>query len=85
MLKKGLVDIESIYSLFGLRCTMLWYKFEALIDGLATLSSFGGSSNMYENFEYLANEVTKMNAKLGHPIPVALIHPTSTRYKHLTQ
>ena len=36
---------------------------------------------MYENFEYVANEVTKMNAKVGHPIPVALIHPTTTRYK----
>ena len=40
---------------------------------------------MYENFEYVANEVTKMNAKVGHPIPVALIHPTTTRYKDLIQ
>lgn len=85
MLKKGLVDLETVYSLFGVRCTMMWYKYETLIDGVRSMENFGGGSRIYENFEYLANEIIKMNGKYGHPVPLDLVHPKTTRYRDLIQ
>jgi hypothetical protein len=85
MLKKGLVDLDTVYSLFGLRCTMIWYKYETLLDGIRSMTTFGGGEKIYENLEYLANEIIKLNNKYDQPTPIELIHPTTTRYQHLIQ
>jgi hypothetical protein len=85
MLKKGLVDLDTVYSLFGLRMTLIWYKFETLLDGIRSTTSMGGGPRIYENMEYLAEEILKLNNKFDASIPVDFIHPTTTRYKEIIQ
>jgi len=81
MLKKGIVDLDSVYSLFGVRCVMLWFKVETLIQGLRTTSTFGGGTALFENFEYLADEMIRITKQRGQPLPVDLLHPTSKLHK----
>ena len=77
MLKKGIVDRDSVFDLFGVRCVMVWFKLEILIKGLRTLSSQGGGTALYENFEHVADEMIRMTKQRGQPLPVDFLHSKS--------
>jgi hypothetical protein len=77
MLKKGIVDRDSVYDLFGVRCLMIWFKLETLIKGLRTLGSMGGGARLFENFEFVADEMIMIAKQRGQPLPMDYLHPTS--------
>jgi len=59
LLKRKLADIELLYDLFSVK--MHWKKVEPLI---ADLRKDFGEPKMFENFEYLYNEIRKYEQKL---------------------
>ena len=68
--KKGLIDVESIYDLYSTRLIPLWEKF-ALLTFEARRRV--GSSHVYEHFEWLYDEMKKIQGSRGHEISVDTI------------
>ena len=77
LVKKGMIDLDSVYSLMGRRAIMFWVKFETIIKGSRKVVGSSGP-DYSENFEYLANELIKIRKKKGLPLYTEILHPTST-------
>ena len=80
LVKKNIVDIETVYSMLGIRILMVWFKCETLIKGLRSMEP---GKDYLENFEYLANEMIRIRRQRGVQLPLARLHPTSTLHKEL--
>lgn len=84
LVKDKMVDVNTVYRMFGLRILMVWYKFETLIKGFRELEGgVGAGSDYVENFEYLANEMIKFRKERGVSLPLYWLHPTSTLHPEL--
>ena len=57
LLKKGLVDVEMVYELLYPMVTLTWEKLEPTIIGAR--STDPARTKLYNNFEYLYNELKK--------------------------
>jgi hypothetical protein len=81
LLRDGLVDRETVYSLQGIPCLLVWFKWETVLKGIrkGTLGE-----DWMESFEYLANEMIRMRQERGKTLPVELLHPTRTLIGQLT-
>ena len=61
--KSGLIDIDTVYNVYGYWISLIWHKFEPVIKEYRKTDFSKGS---YENFEYLANTITEIaNKKRG--------------------
>jgi hypothetical protein len=82
LLRDGLIDRETVYTLQGVPCLLNWFKWETVIVEIrkGTLGD-----DWMENFEYLADEMIRMRQERGKKLPVELLHPTSTLIERLTQ
>jgi len=82
LVKEGMIDLESVFSLMGRRVLMFWIQFETIIKGLREMK-FGPGPDYSQNFEYLANELIKIRKEKGLPLYTEYLHPTSTLDKEL--
>ena len=80
IVKEGKVDINMVYSLYNWRIIAEWFKGETIIKRLRE-GVLGPDHNVY--FEYLADEMIRMRQERGFPLPVELLHPTSTLHQEL--
>jgi hypothetical protein len=55
--RSGLIDIDTVYNVYGNWISLIWRKFEPVIKEYRKTDFSKGS---YENFEYLANAITEM-------------------------
>jgi len=78
LVKKGIVDIETVHSMLGIRILMVWYKCETIIKGLRRMEPEGPGMDYVENFEYLAHEMIRIRKQRGLKLPLSRLHPTST-------
>jgi len=58
--KSGLIDIETLYTVCGNWIILGWMKFKPIID---EYRKFDYSKDTFENFEYLAFELSKIKAQ----------------------
>jgi hypothetical protein len=81
LLRDDLVDKETVYSLQGIPCLLVWFKWETVIKGIrrGTLGE-----DWMESFEYLANVMIRMRQERGKKLPVEQLHPTSDLIEQLT-
>jgi hypothetical protein len=81
LLRDNLIERETVYRLQGIRCLLVWFKWETVIKGIRK-SPLG--DDWMDNFEYLANEMIRMRQERGKRLPVELLHPTSDLIEQLT-
>lgn len=60
LLKHGLVDIETLYCVEGMTMISAWIKFKPIIE---EYRKFAYGKDLYEHWEYLANEMAKCKEK----------------------
>lgn len=58
--RSGLIDMGTLYSVCAMLIPMLWMKFKPIID---EYKKFDYAKNLFENFEYLASEISKYQAQ----------------------
>ena len=83
MLREGLVDIDTVYDMFGHRILMVWFKFETIIQAIRIEERGGAGSDYLLNFEYLADEMIRLKKERGQELPLFFLHPTSTLHQEL--
>jgi len=86
MVRNNVVDVNMVYHMLGLRIIMTWFKFEAVIKDLRKLAiglgpDYGPGQDYMENLEWLANEMIETRKLKGLPLPVHILHPTSSLLK----
>ena len=84
IVKKQVIDLDTVYDIFSNRIISLWLKYETVIKNLRSAVGFGPGPDYCENFEYLANEMIRIRKQRGTTFPLRYIHPTSTLHKELS-
>lgn len=83
LVKKKVIDLDTVYDITGRRVIMYWLKFETVIKGLHSAIGFGPGPDYCESFEYLANEMIRIRQRRGEAFPLHYLHKTSTLNKEL--
>ena len=84
IIKKQVIDLDTVYDIFSNRIISLWLKYETVIKGLRRTVGAGPGENYCENFEYLANEMIRIRKQRGTSFPLQYLHKTSTLHKELS-
>ena len=83
ILKEGMVDLDTVYEMLGLRILMVWFKYETIIKSLRNFEEGNPGSDYLSNFEYLANVMIKVRKMRGQSLPLSWLHHTSTLRQEL--
>lgn len=83
ILKEQLVDISTVYEMFGHRTLMVWFKFETVIQRIRVEERGGAGSDYLLNFEFLADEMIRLKKENGQELPFYFLHSTSTLRQEL--
>jgi hypothetical protein len=81
IVKKQVIDLDTVYDIFSNRIISLWLKYETVVKGWRKTVEYGPGAFYCENFENLADEMIKIRKKRGTSFPLRYIHPTSTLHK----
>ena len=84
IVKKQVIDLDTVYDIFSNRIISLWLKYETVIKGWRKTVGYGPGAFYCESFEYLANEIIRIRKQRGTNFPLGYIHPTSTLHKELS-
>ena len=80
LVKKKMIDVDTVYDIAGTRVILLWFKLETLVK--AFRDPKWGVPDYAEHFEYLADEMLRIRKQRGHPIPYTnYLHPSSELFK----
>jgi len=85
LLKKKMIDVETVYDIMGYRTILTWFKLEVVVKGLRGLGDKGAGADYGGSFEYLANEMIRIRQSKGIGLPFHYLTKSSTLHQELNR